>query len=226
MRIAKTEVRVAGKEYVGEALTGEEKKLLLHHVYDYLARGNPFLLETFKLNEEAIIGAAQVAKEKFDAAFNGTLAEDSQVGVQLIRPGHILRTTATMETASNTWSFSFAAGPDYWIGYGADNRLPVNIDRELLILMMGIDFGQNSTPVAEELLIHVGETTYPIIVIRQAWAADNRTARFHPILAEPRQRVLGQTYSIAAGVNDLVLLGLTFGLGSKLRLQSYSSISL
>lgn len=221
----KTEVRLVGEEYVGKALTGDEKQLLLHRVYDDLAEGNPFLLETFSLNEEAIIGAAEVAKDKFDSAYNGTPA-DSQVGVQLIRPGHILRTAAATETASDTWSFPFAAGADYWIGYGTDNRTPVNIDRELLVLMMGVHFGQDSAPVVEEILIQMGEVTYPIIVIRQAWAADNRAARFRPILAEPGQRVLGQAYSETAGINELALLGLIFALERKLRLQCYPSISL
>ena len=220
----KTEVRFVGEECVGAALTGDEKRLLLHRVYD-LASGTLFIRETFKLNEEAIIGAAEVAKDKLNAAFNGTSA-DSQVGVQLIRPGHVLRTTAATETASNTWNFPFTAGADYWIGYGADNRAPVNVDKELLLLIMGVHFGQDSTPVVEELLIHVGETTYPLIVIRPAWAADDRVTRFRPILAEPRQKVLGQTYSIAAGTNELALLGLTFGLERKLKLQSYSGISL
>ena len=79
----------------------------------------------------------------------------------------------------------------------------------------------------EELYLQVGNITYPVIVVRHAWLADNpnriRAARFHPILIEPRQAVLGQTRQTVAGTNELVLVGLAFGIGRYLRLQSYAS---
>ena len=81
-----------------------------------------------------------------------------------------------------------------------------------------------------EVLIQVGNTTYPVIVQRNAWVADNvnriRATRFHPILAEPRQTVLGQVDSQVAGRQELVLLGLALGPGRYLRKRSYAAADL
>lgn len=228
--MGKTTVEFAGRQIEGETLTDEERSLLLSTVYNYLAGGNQFLLDTFRINEQSIIGAAMVAKDKFDAPIKGVLAGDSEVAVQLLRPGHILRTTSTTETPTNDWTVTLTADDDYWIGFGTTNTSAINVSQYLTLLLLGISFSQGSNPVLEELLVQVGNTTYPVIVVRQSWAADNpnrvRAVRFHPILAEPRQTVLAQTYSIAAGSQELVLLGLALGPGRYLRKQTYAAADL
>ena len=65
--MAKQTVEFAGRQIEGETLTDVERSLTLKTVYNYLAGGNQFLLDTFKLNENEIIGTAMVAKDKLDA---------------------------------------------------------------------------------------------------------------------------------------------------------------
>ena len=170
-----------------------------------------------------------VAKDKFDAPFTGMSAGDSEIGMQKIRPGQILRTTAASETPSNTWSFSFTADADYWIGYGSNNTTAVNIDKDVLLLCLAMGFTQGSQPVVEEVLIKVGGTEYPVMVVRDAWTADNkfkvRAVPIRPFILVPKATCLGQTYSIAAGTNELVMYGLAFGMGRFLRKQEYTSVS-
>lgn len=227
--MASKTVYFAGKGYTGLELTDNEQALLQHHLFDFMSYGNSFLQDLFRTNLGSILAAAAVAKEKFQAEFAGLLASDNQIGVQLIRPGHIKRTADTTETCTNTWVTTFTAGDDYWIGYSTLNTTAINLDKEALVLPMGVMFTGGASPLVEEILVAVGETTYPSIVIRTAWAADNinriQAARFHPILVEPKQTVLARVYTIGAGVNELVLLGLTFGYGRYLRKQTYSSVS-
>jgi len=230
-------VTFAGKEYTGTELTDAERDLLFKHVFNYLAAGNDFLRGTFDLNKESIESAVMVAKSKLEAPFNGILAGDSQIGVQLIRPGHIMRGTGATETPLNTWdSFgitsgggAFVSGSDNWIGYGADNATAVNIDKEALLTPMGIMFSQGQAPVVSEVRFQIGETTYPVTGLRNAFVADTpnriRAVRFHPLLMEPKQTVLGVAWSESGGRQEMQLLGLTFGLGRFLRQQSYSSVS-
>lgn len=223
--MAKQKVAFAGKEVDGEELTIEERELLLKTVYDYIGYGNSWLTDLLKLNEKEIIGAAMVAKDKFDAPIKGMLAGSSEVGVQLLRPGHILRDTTTAETPANTWSFTFTTAGDYWIGSGANNTTAINVSQYLVLLLLGVWWTQGGQPIVEELYLQVGNTTYPVIVLRQGWQADNpnriRAVRFHPILAEARQTILGQTYQIAAGVQEMQILGLAYGPGRYLLKTSY-----
>lgn len=234
--MGKIKVAFAGTEVDGETLDGSERALLLKTTYDYIAGGNDWLLETFRLNEEGIAAAAMVAKDRFDAPIKGQLASGSEVGVQKLRPGHIMRDTTTAETPINTWdsesiqSGAFASGNDNWIGTGSANGTAIKISQYLVLVLFGITFTQGNSPVVEEVLFNVGGKEYPVVVFRQAWQADNknriRAIRFHPILLEPRQTILGQVNSIAAGRQELVIEGLAFGPARYLRNRSYAASDL
>lgn len=228
--MARVQVEFAGKQFTGDSLSPKELAILHHHLDDYLAAGSSFLYDLFRLNLPSIEAAAAVAKDKFSSEFNGILAADNQIGFQHIRPGQILRTTGTTETPVNSWSFSFAVTTDYWVGFSTNNTTAAHVDKECLLLPLGIAFTQGADPVVEELIIQVGETVYPVQVIRNAWLADNvyrvRATRIHPILIEPRQTVLIQTTELAAGTNEMVLLGLAFGFGRFLRSASYTAVAL
>jgi hypothetical protein len=228
-------VEFAGKEYQGTELTEKERDILFKHVMDYLAAEDAFLQSLFTLNKESIEAAAMVAKNKFDAPFNGILAADPQIGVSLIRPGHILRDTSGTETPINTWDSegiqtgAFVSGSDNWIGYSTNNGTAVNIDKEALVVPMGLAFRQGQKPAVQEVRFQIGEVTYPVVVVDQAAFADNpnrvRAVRFHPLLMEPKQTVAATVWSETGGRQEMKLLGLTFGLGRFLRNTSYSSVS-
>ena len=217
-------------------LSEVEDALLRKTVLEYLSAGNSFLRETFQLHMDNIISAAGIAKQRFNAGFKGMLASDSDVGVQLIRPGHILRDTTAAETPINGWrsslvaSGAFTTSTDYWIGYGTNNTTALNVSQYLLMLVVGFQFLQGNAPTVEELLLTVGNTNFPAIVLRQAWIADNvnrvRAVRVPPILVTPRQTVLGQVYSTDGGLQELAVLGLSFGPGRYLRRQTYAAADL
>lgn len=216
--------------YNGDPLTPEELALLQNQVDTMLAARGSFYEELLKESFQKIAGALMVAKAYFKAPFTGMSAGDGEIGLQKVRSGHFRRTTAATETADNDWSFAFAAGNDYWAGFGANNTTAANIDKELCVLILGVVFTQGAQPVVEEMYWQVGGTTYPVEVIRDAWLADNdfgvRGIPIRPKLLVPKATVLTQTRQTLAGTNELVALGVTFGLGRILRSQSYASISL
>ena len=224
------EIIFENEKFNGTELNGVELALLQKQVDTMLTARGSFYEELLKENFLKIVGAAQVAKRYFEAAFTGLSAGDGEIGLQKIRSGHIKRTTDTTETPSNAWSFDFAAGNDYWLGYSTNNTTAANMDKEACVLILGLMFTQGAQPSVEELYWAVGGTTYPVEVIRDAWAADNdfgvRGIPIRPKLLVPKATYLVQARSTNAGTNELVALGVTFGLGRFLRLQSYSTVSL
>ena len=220
--------------YTGKELSPDEEAILRKAVGvdrggGFLAAKGSFYDQLLRDNFDRVRASLMVAKERLDAPFTGLSASDSELGIQKIRPGHILRDAAATEDALNSWSFSFTTAGDYYVGYDASNTTAVNIDKEACLLVLGVMFTQGSQPVVEDLLIQVGSITYPIVPIRDAWAADNafgvRGVPIRPIILVPKATTLWRTYSIAAGVNELVLLGVTFGFGRYLRTQIYTTIS-
>ena len=80
-------------------------------------------------------------------------------------------------------------------------------------------------------MIKVGGTEYPVQTIRDSWFADNkfgiRVVPIRPFLLPPKATCLAQVHSIAASTEqELVLLGVTFGLGRKLRKATYTAVDL
>ena len=225
-----SEIVFGGQKYTGKELNAEESAKLSRDVFDLLAYGNSFLNDLFRANAANIVGAAQVAKSKLDAPFAGIMAGDNEICVQLIRPGHLMRTTDTTETPANDWTFTVTADGDYLVGYSTNNTTAAHVDKDNVLLILGVQFTQGANPIIEELLIQIGQTTYPVFVIRSAWPADNvnriRACRLPPLLVEPRQTILVQPYSILAGVQELVFVGLSFSLGRFARSASYSAVSL
>lgn len=241
--MATTKVEFENETFVGRELLETEKQILTDQTANMMAAPDSFCSWLLENNFPKVQGALEVAKERFDAPFTGISAGDSEIGIQKIRPGHILRIdnaptgTPSTETPSNSWKSSavsptaFTAGLDYWIGWGAGNTTAVNIDRELCILPLAIGFTQGVAPVVEELVIKVGGTEYPVQVARDAWFADNkfgiRVTPIRPFLLSPKATCLVQVHSIAASTDqELVLLGVTFGLGRKLRKATYTAVDL
>lgn len=217
------------ESYNGADLAPHEQGLLQKQIETMFTARGSFYEELLKENFQKIAGALAVAKEYFKAPFTGMSAGDGEIGLQKIRSGHLKRTTGTTETPSNDWTFSFASGNDYWLGYSTNNTTAANMDKEACVLVLGLMFTQGAQPVVEELYWQVGGTTYPVEVIRDAWAADNdfgvRGIPIRPKLLVPKATYLVQSRCTNAGDNELVALGVTFGLGRFLRLQSYSTVS-
>lgn len=217
------------ESYVGKSLSPGEEAILARQIPTFLVAPGSFYEWLLRSNWDKVRGAAMIAKDRLGALITGISAADSEIGFQKIRSGHIRRTTGTTETADNNWSQDFTAGNDYYVGYSTNLTTAVNIDKDALVLVLGAMFTQGQQPVVEELYPQIGGTIYPVVVLRDSWVADNdfgvRGGPIRPLIAVPKATALWQTRETLAGTNELVLLGITFGMGRYLRQQSYSSIS-
>lgn len=219
--MAATKVVWENEKFVGESLTEAEAEILNHQVKNFLAAPGSFLNWLLAINMDRIRGAAEVAKAHLEAPFAGMSAGDSEIGLQLIRPSYIMRTTAATEAATNDWTFTLTDNGDYWLGYGTDNTTALNIDKRLCLLWLGVAWSQGNAPRVEELLIQVGGTIYPVYNLRWGWQGDNqwnvRALPIRPILLPPKQTLLVQTWSLGASSQEMQVLGIAFGKGDLLR---------
>lgn len=226
--MARTEVIWENEKLVGESLTTDEEKILEHQIKNFLASPGSFMAWLLNNNFDRIKGTLQVAKAKLEAPFVGMSAGDNEIGLQLIRAPYIVRTTATTEAGTNDWTFTFTDNGDYWLGYSTNNTTALNIDKRLCLLWLGVAWTQGSAPIVEELLIQVGSTIYPVQNIRQGWLGDNqwnlRAVPIRPIILPPKSTLLVQSWSLGGGVQEMVVLGIAFGLGDLLRAQNPTAI--
>lgn len=220
-----------GQEVNSQPLSPQEQALLTDQLLNVMAAGSAILHDIYASNLDRILAAAAVAKLQVGASFTGLSASDSELGMQHIRPGHIMRTTATTETPNNSWSFAQTSGTaQAFIGYSTSNGTAINIDKRAVIVPLAVGFSAGVQPVTEELYVQLGSTTYPVMVVRNAWLADNlnqvRIARLRPMIWPGRSQVLVQANNIAAQTQEMPFLGVTFGKGDFLRLTSYASVQL
>lgn len=225
-------VAIEGNPYATQELTPVESEILERQVLSRqgeIAYGNGFLQDLFNDNRNLIIDACKAAKHAFSgAAFKGLFAGDSQFGVSPILPAHVLRSTAGTETAVNDWTRTFTADGDYWIGWNTDNTTAINIDKRLLVLVLGVSWSQGWAPITEKIQFQIGNNTYPYQSVRHGWYADNvhriRAARLRPMIFAPKDTVLAQIYNLVASDEEMELLGLSFAKGDLLRAQAPTAI--
>jgi len=214
------------EEMIGDQLSGAEDAMLQDHLLNIIAGNSDLLKALFQDNMKQIRAAAAVAKNQLGTAFGGMMPGDTEFGVQLTRPFHILRTTATVEAVTNDWTVTLTADGDYWIGYSTNNTTAINIDKRAVVLPLGILFTQGVNPTVEELYFQINGTQYPVQVVRHSWFADNdwdaRFCRVRLGLWVGKAQILGQVYSITAAQQQLVMLGLTFASGQYMRVQEGS----
>ena len=217
------------EEFNGSDLAPEEETLLQKQLFGFIASHNSFLEDLFKDNYANIRAGLQVAKSELQAApFKGMFAGDSELAMQLIRPAYVIRTTGATETADNTWSFTFTAGNDYWLGFGTDNSTAINVDKRACLIPLAVAWTQGGLPTVEEVYVQLGGTSYPVNVIRHGWYADNlnrvRYARIRPQIWRPKSRPLVQVRVLSASVQELVLVGIAFVMGDLARAQAPTTI--
>lgn len=222
------QVFVDNDEYIAEDVSAIEKGLLHKQLFKYIAANNAFLADLFEDNFDNILAALGVAKHELKAPFAGMGAGDSEIALQMIRPHHVVRSTSATETAVNDWTVTFTADGDYWIGFDTNNTTAINVDRRVLLLTLAVWWTQGWGPITEELLIQLGNTTYPVQIIRHGWVGDNKTgvraARIRPQIWKPLARPLVQTYQTIAGDQQMVLVGVAFAKGDLARQQAPTAI--
>ena len=217
------------EEFNGTALEAGEEALLQKQLYGFIAPHNAFLEDLFKDNYANIVAGLQVAKTELGAApFRGMYAGDSELSMQLVRPGYVLRSTATTETPQNDWTFTFTSASDYWIGFSTNNTTAINVDKRACIIPLAVAWTQGGLPTVEEIYVQLGGTTYPVNVVRHGWSADNvnrvRVARIRPQIWRPKSRPLVQVNSISAASQELVLVGIAFVMGDLARTLAPASV--
>ena len=222
-------VMFENEEFNGMDLAPEEEALLQKQLFGFISSHNSFLEDLFKDNYANIRAGLQVAKSELQAApFKGMFAGDSELAMQLIRPAYVIRTTDATETADNTWSFTFTAGNDYWLGFGTNNTTAINVDKRACLVPLAVAWTQGGLPTIEEVYVQLGGTTYPVNVIRHGWYADNpnqvRYARIRPQIWRPKSRPLVQVRVLSASVQELVLVGIAFVMGDLARTQAPTTI--
>ena len=225
-------VSIEGNSWPTTELTAFEMDVLQRQVLDRkgeIAFGNGFLQDLYQDNAALIIEACKAAKHAFgDVAFKGLFAGDSQFGVTPIQPAHVLRTTDATETAVNDWTRTFTADGDYWIGYSTNNTTAINIDKRLLVLILGVAWSQGWAPIVEKIQFQIGNNIYPYQSVRHGWYSDNqhriRAARLRPMILGPKDTVLAQIYSLVANDQEMELIGLSFAKGDLLRAQAPTTI--
>ncbi len=224
-------VNVDGVDWTAEPFSEEEVKQWVVQFNRYFATDDP-IGKLFNDRRGHLFAAARIAKSKLAGSpvFAGVEGPSNALLFQELQAWHILRTTGATETPSKSWIMSLTVDEDYWIGYNTDNLSAINIDKELLVVPIAVaDLTTNRA--VRSLKIKVGDVDRkPIGIKRLHVAPVGYRVPVIPIptlILPPKETVLGKVYSDAAVTSgDLFLIGLTYGLGSKLTLQYKTTVDL
>lgn len=185
-----------------------------------------------------------VAKRMVGGTFKGIDGRGTEVVFGPIRPWHILRSAATAaETCSIAWGAISGTGggaiaawatgntlsggaSDYWIGYSTNNTTPINIDKRLLMLVMGYS-SIGPDHVVESVQLTVDSTTYQPTTIDIPLSLAPSDYRVSYVAAKsqiisPRAQVLGTVATSAAQIDTLQVIGVSTGQAA-LMIQQYTA---
>jgi hypothetical protein len=235
------EVRISGVTYECEPFNAHEIAVWVNDFESYIAptikeieydpttgtskvvRVKPMNITSAILREKAahIFVAGQVIKKAMGLTFDGYMAGSDKMGFRETKPCDIMRTSDATETPADTWSFSFSADEGNWIGYGTGYSNPVTIDKYIGICVVGV-MNLSDNQVVEQIKFKVGNVEFPPIILKPvvtvADMPDRVPAKRIPtVILKPRDTVFGKAYCSAAATNELVLIGVTYGKGSKLQ---------
>jgi hypothetical protein len=224
-------VELDGIEYSAAAFNEMETRIWDITFRRLFALGEDPVARIFKAYQGHLFAAARVAKAALNnPVFAGAEGASTQMVMQELQAWHVFRTTDATETPAKSWIMSLTIDEDYWIGYGTNNLNSINIDKDLCPVLIALaDLTTNRA--VRSIKIKVGDVDHkPIGVERLQLAPASDRVPIMPIktlILTPRQVVLGKTYSDAAITNGkLMLVGVTYGLGSKLTYQYYTKVDL
>ena len=187
-------------------------------------------------NSNAVLAGVRAAKKKISGSpvFRGSMASSNELGMQLLRPGHIRRVNDNAtETADNTWEFTAtksttAASNQSWLGYGAaDYNTALSIDKRALMVVMGI-VGYGSTCPFSEIQIKQGMTDYVVETLEPfLYNADSPEqipiSRIRTRILPPRETLLAKIRSRMAGTYEVGLVGVAIGTGAYMKADYYAA---
>lgn len=231
-------VTLFGQDYTLAGLSADEALIFASEFDTYF--GNSMYLHGLHARHRmmAILTALRIAKASIGSGgmvFKGIKAGPSELGWAWIRPGDIMRTTATTQTPSNVWDFSFtvtgtSTAKKAWVGYGTSNANAVTIDKNCLIVVLGL-IGYDPFPAVDEIQVKHGNTEYNHEVVKLALSlADNdvgvRLAPIHTRIFSPTNTVYIATRNNRTVANQqLAIFGITFGKGDFLMTDYRTAVS-
>ncbi len=195
------------------------------------ALGNDPVSQLFRAFQGHLFAAARVAKQSLNnPVFAGVEGGATQMIMQELQAWHVMRTTDATETPMKNWLMSLTVDEDNWIGYGAANATLINIDKDVCPVIIGVA-DLTTARAVRSIKFKIGDADHKPIGIERvqiAPAADRvPVLPTKTLILTPRSTVSAKTYSDAVVTGGkLMLLGLSYGLGSFLTYQYKATVSL
>lgn len=220
------ELAVHDDEFPTEAFNTGEAELLERQLNALFAdMDSAMMTQALKQREEAIAKVATFAKQELDGkVFGGINAGDNQIGVSILRPGHIRADPAT-GNAENDWYFDpGTTGWTDWIGDGGANNYSVGEDQ------VSVVFGFVDQDVSSEVSgINVEEFGRNMDMLPHdtngARLRDNETevqyTSLPTLVAQDNDQVHVKIRADRDVESQPRLFGLTFALGGFLNSEDY-----
>lgn len=214
-----------GKDFPVERFSDTEAQLLADQLNTLVANLDSEMLTQFIVQrQEAIARAAAFSKTQFDEKlFGGINAGDNEIGLSVLRPGHILNNAPAGITDINDWYFDpGATGQVDWIG---TNATPATPETDEVILALGFmdqsdmpteysaidvqEFGRNvdMLPIdVDDARLMDNETGQQLVPLPSLIAQENDN--MHVLLRQDRDverqpRMVGFTFGLGSHLNQL-----------------------
>jgi hypothetical protein len=170
-------------------------------------------------NIETIIAGIQAIKHKLNNPyFAGLNPHDAEIGMSLIRPGHV----KSEDKPRTNWSIKLNEGYQDWL-FGAPGQPFIVGDDHGIIALYIKSFAVE--PKISEMIIKFGRIELIPIDVRSIVFGDNenhvKITPIPPILVMPKEGLHIRISADKAGNDELALGGITAGLGRYLRKESY-----
>jgi len=225
-------VSIDGIEHTAAKFTEYEAKIWHVQFSRLFALGDDPVARIMKAYQGHLFAGARVAKAALnDAVFAGVEGPASQMLFGELMAWHLHRTTdAGAETPSKNWIMSLTVDEDYWLGWGANNLNIADVDKDACPVVIAIaDLTANRA--VRSVKFKIGDVDYkPIGLERLQIAPSGYRIPIVPVktlIFTPREKYQARTYSDAAIISGkLMLIGLTYGLGSYLTNLYKSTVTL
>jgi hypothetical protein len=198
-------------------------------------RSNVGLLVRDRVN--AILTGLRIAKAKIpgNPTFKGIKANSSELGWSYIRPGHIMRTAAASETCNNVWDFAFTSNATTdakrnWVGFDATPYAsPITVDKNAMMVLLGL-VPFSPSPTVQEIQIDHNNTSYnPEVVDYGLYLGDAPEgiglAPIQTRYLAPTDKFLMKSRNRFTATQQIRLFGITFGLGSYMKTDMYTTVA-
>lgn len=216
-----------GKDFPVEAFSDQEAQLLSDQLNTLVANLDSEMLTQFIVQrQEAIARAAAFSKTQFDEKlFGGINAGDNEIGMSVLRPGHVLNTNPTGIADRNDWYFNpGTTGSVDWIGTSANPATP---EEDEVILALGfMDQSDQPTEISAIDVQEFGRNVDMLPVdVNDARLMDNETGQqlvpLPSLIAQENDNMHVQLRLDRDVERQPRLVGFTFGLGSHLNSLEY-----